>query len=323
MGMVPTSPRNDSSSSLVFTLPNEITSEIFLHFLPVYPLCPPLIGTLSPILLTLICRQWREIALATPALWRAIPFLTYYTESAFEQRLEIFNLWFNRSGSYPLSIEIVGHGTSRPAPEKVYTVLAAAAFHCERWEYLKLDATTWHLPGINGALPLLRHLDLSGRHNVTAAEAFRWVPLLRTDGSRADLPWAQLVSLTLRNGGPEEYAFILPKAHNLVHCTLDLFVDNNSNPPDIILPSLKSLTLIRVDFEYPCDGYLESFVVPALSSLRLYNVYVPISTLASFISKSGCKLDNVCIANTIYEESYRSAFPSIPKFTFLASGQQL
>ncbi|KAJ7641164.1 hypothetical protein FB45DRAFT_712335, partial [Roridomyces roridus] len=56
----------------VLTLPNEITSEIFVHFLPPYPVCPPMTGLDSPTSLTHICRQWREIALATPKLWRAI-----------------------------------------------------------------------------------------------------------------------------------------------------------------------------------------------------------------------------------------------------------
>ncbi|KAJ6472706.1 hypothetical protein C8R47DRAFT_1324617 [Mycena vitilis] len=42
------------------------------HFLPVYPLCPPSTGDSSLTLLTHICRAWREIALATPGLWRAI-----------------------------------------------------------------------------------------------------------------------------------------------------------------------------------------------------------------------------------------------------------
>ncbi|KAJ6560151.1 hypothetical protein B0H19DRAFT_945240, partial [Mycena capillaripes] len=56
----------------VLTLPAEIISEIFVHFLPIYPSCPPLTGFLSPTLLTQICRKWRHIALTTPALWRAI-----------------------------------------------------------------------------------------------------------------------------------------------------------------------------------------------------------------------------------------------------------
>ncbi|KAJ7834594.1 hypothetical protein B0H13DRAFT_1467448, partial [Mycena leptocephala] len=61
--------RLDSYKYPVLTLPNEIVSEIFIHFLPIYPFCPPLTGILSPNLLTQICRRWREIALATPGLW--------------------------------------------------------------------------------------------------------------------------------------------------------------------------------------------------------------------------------------------------------------
>ncbi|KAJ7086305.1 hypothetical protein C8R43DRAFT_311955 [Mycena crocata] len=62
----------DSLVYPVLTLPNEITSQIFIYFLAAYPRCPPFQGLLSPIILTHICHQWREIALSTPALWRAI-----------------------------------------------------------------------------------------------------------------------------------------------------------------------------------------------------------------------------------------------------------
>ncbi|KAJ7701034.1 hypothetical protein B0H14DRAFT_762235 [Mycena olivaceomarginata] len=53
----------------VLTLPNETVSEIFVHFLPVFPRYPPPIGLLSPYLLCQICRKWRDIAFSTPALW--------------------------------------------------------------------------------------------------------------------------------------------------------------------------------------------------------------------------------------------------------------
>jgi hypothetical protein len=36
----------------VLTLPNEITTEIFIRFLPIYPSCPQLTGLESPTLLT-------------------------------------------------------------------------------------------------------------------------------------------------------------------------------------------------------------------------------------------------------------------------------
>ncbi|KAJ7259389.1 hypothetical protein C8J57DRAFT_1019314, partial [Mycena rebaudengoi] len=57
----------------ILTLPVEITSEIFIAFLPLYAKCPdPMIRLLSPTLLGQVCRNWREIAFDTPRLWRAI-----------------------------------------------------------------------------------------------------------------------------------------------------------------------------------------------------------------------------------------------------------
>ncbi|KAK6978014.1 F-box domain-containing protein [Favolaschia claudopus] len=64
--------KNRLDSYTYSALPNEITAEIFLQFLPPYPVAPPMLGPRSPILLTKICRQWREVALTTPMLWRAI-----------------------------------------------------------------------------------------------------------------------------------------------------------------------------------------------------------------------------------------------------------
>ncbi|KAJ6577973.1 hypothetical protein B0H19DRAFT_1122031 [Mycena capillaripes] len=63
-----TQERLDSYTYPVLTLPNEIISEIFIHFLPTYPFCPPLTGVLSPTILTHIFRRLREIALGTPVL---------------------------------------------------------------------------------------------------------------------------------------------------------------------------------------------------------------------------------------------------------------
>ncbi|KAJ7719978.1 hypothetical protein B0H14DRAFT_2283183, partial [Mycena olivaceomarginata] len=82
----------------VLMLPNEITVEIFKHFLPVYPRCPTLD---SP---TRICRQWRKIALATPTLWQAISIS--YPQLAFEHQLDLCNSWLGRSRSHPLELEL-------------------------------------------------------------------------------------------------------------------------------------------------------------------------------------------------------------------------
>ncbi|KAJ7280975.1 hypothetical protein C8J57DRAFT_1220249 [Mycena rebaudengoi] len=64
--------RLDSYKYPILTLPIEITSEIFVHFLPPYPERPPAIGLSSPHILGHIFRSWRELALSTSRLWQAI-----------------------------------------------------------------------------------------------------------------------------------------------------------------------------------------------------------------------------------------------------------
>ncbi|KAJ7661919.1 hypothetical protein DFH06DRAFT_1129098 [Mycena polygramma] len=99
--------RLESYKYPVLTLPNEIVSEIFIRFLPVYPICPPLTGVLSPTSLTHICRQWRQIALTMPELWRAIALLE--NDASLEhphQYGSISNMWLQRSLFTPLSIHI-------------------------------------------------------------------------------------------------------------------------------------------------------------------------------------------------------------------------
>ncbi|KAJ7358337.1 hypothetical protein DFH08DRAFT_665308, partial [Mycena albidolilacea] len=61
--------RLDAYKYLILTLPPEIPSEIFIHFLPPCPDAPLMTGLDSPTNLTQICSQWRQIALTNPALW--------------------------------------------------------------------------------------------------------------------------------------------------------------------------------------------------------------------------------------------------------------
>ncbi|KAJ7845754.1 hypothetical protein B0H13DRAFT_1468531, partial [Mycena leptocephala] len=134
----------------VLTLPNEIVSEIFIHFLPLRPLCPPLTGLLSPTTLTQICRQWREVAQATPELWRAIPFSDNRTP--LEAQLHICDIWLSRSRGYPLSIRI-----NRPVggPDSLRKIFSALVPHQARWEDFTLHISVSSFPNLDGPMPLL------------------------------------------------------------------------------------------------------------------------------------------------------------------------
>ncbi|KAJ7659265.1 hypothetical protein DFH06DRAFT_438750 [Mycena polygramma] len=141
--------RLDSYKYPVLTLPNELVSEIFLHFLPIYPACPPLTGCLSPNSLLQICRKWRQIALATPALWRAVKISFMHDE----EQAPAVQAWLSRSGCYPLSIE------AHQEMDIEGQLLDVIAAHCTRWEHVKLQLTLSDLPA-HSSLPMLRQLEL-------------------------------------------------------------------------------------------------------------------------------------------------------------------
>ncbi|KAF7342130.1 F-box domain-containing protein [Mycena venus] len=315
----------------VLTLPNEIISEIFIHFLPIYPLCPPLIGILSPICLTHICHKWRAIALATPALWKAIQLSSACTTSTLRNNgdnlVEIFETWLNRSGCCPVSIEINDHRPAFWMPD----IISAIVPHRARLEHLKLDIYDSVLPLFGGPMPLLQRLDLEFGTQVPFtllhAPQLRTVVLNVDAVESATLPWVQLTSLTLHSVEPRLCYPILQQTTNLIHCVLGLWPDNEpaDYPGTITLPCLESLVLYCIPDDFGVtDPKLTTFILPTLLKLEILEILLgsnPIESLASFTSTSGCKLQKMHITgrwsgSSPSEDSYLAAFPLIPSVSF-------
>ncbi|KAJ7122296.1 hypothetical protein C8R44DRAFT_590585, partial [Mycena epipterygia] len=51
----------------ILTIPSELTSEIFLHCLPDEPVSAS--ASTAPMLLGMVCREWRFVAHGDPRLW--------------------------------------------------------------------------------------------------------------------------------------------------------------------------------------------------------------------------------------------------------------
>ncbi|KAG2089435.1 uncharacterized protein F5147DRAFT_841120 [Suillus discolor] len=92
--------------SALWCLPTEILSQIFNHCLPenIFFLSPLSLPVKAPILLTRICRRWKEVAVGTPGLWCRL-----YVEADDKDMLKAafcYDLWLKRSRGRPLSLEL-------------------------------------------------------------------------------------------------------------------------------------------------------------------------------------------------------------------------
>ncbi|KAJ7221857.1 hypothetical protein B0H12DRAFT_1329065 [Mycena haematopus] len=325
--------RLDSYTYPVLTLPNEITSEIFTKFIPAYPFPPPFVGPLSPTILTHICRKWREIALATPALWRAISLPYSEDKDSLHWKHKdslhcLLKSWLSRSGCLPLSLEV----------EDIWATLddkdvEALVLHCARWEYVRLavDGDVAHT--IQGPMPLLRQVEI--RVDSCGDEAipmrFREAPRLRSltfpeyyKLSDETFPWAQLTSLTLVGYSLHDCAAALQHTPNLIHCHVAPCASDELDGP---MPQVRLALLESLVFTDFLDTYesmaqdLECLITPSLRTFDIPEILLlpdPVHALGVFISYTGCHLQGLCITGPlrISQEVYRQAFPDIPELSF-------
>ncbi|KAJ7171062.1 hypothetical protein C8R46DRAFT_1349173 [Mycena filopes] len=315
--------RLDSYKYPILTLPNELTSEIFTQFIPPYPLCPALNGPSSPNILTQICRKWRQVAMATPALWRGIQ-LCVPRGPPLVRRDQTLENWLARSHRQSISVEIL-ETKHWVWPQTFREICAQSA----RLEYLKLDIFP-DLPRL-GPMPLLRHLDLHIRSHPSDITPFEDVPRLRSvvlnkiAANHIILPWAQLTSLTLQFMYLRACVPILAQTPRLTHCELsilDAYTDRPTSAP-ITLPRLEVL-ILKAAIDHEANVCIDdTFIVPALQRLQVPEPFlepIPIAALTRFISRAGCTLREVRIMGdrVFSDASYRGTWPSesIPTFVF-------
>ncbi|KAJ6590969.1 hypothetical protein DFH09DRAFT_1138209 [Mycena vulgaris] len=327
--------RLDDYTYPVLTLPNEIVSEIFVHCLPVYPKRPPLFGPSSPTRLTQICRKWKEIALSCPALWRAVG-VSVDKGRSLGLTLSLMETFLKRSGSYPLSVELlIGRGASEESTRVPFPPTITS--HSARWEHLQLYMPEHCIPFIQGPLPLLRCFQIltfkdgGESDDPYLTSAFHTAPLL----SRVHilvygvfysplLPWSQVTVLSVDWIIPGHWMNILSRAHNLVCGWFHLSGFDDAEQPlssHQTLPYLETLILSDVNyFGDPGWNPLNTLTLPALRRLEVAETLLhpdPIATLVSLVSRSACDLQELCVVRpTLPDGTFREALPSVASFIF-------
>nr|GAT42705.1 predicted protein [Mycena chlorophos] len=317
-------------------LPPELMAEIFLRYLPPYPLRPPLTGRGSAIFLLGISRKWRAIALQSPLLWRAAMFRCVKTEE------DALRFWFERSGNALLSLQV----NTRALDNKEWhdtthtdALLALIRAHRSRWQYMEFVVSLNDVDAIDGPAPNLIRLEVmsvssSGFRYLTKTNTFRVhdAPLLRSlsmeniDSTVDSVPFQDLSSLALFGVVLDRYIPILQTAANLTHCKLILtgaFI-RQSETRSVHLPLLE-VFIIDTAFEYDMlqQDCLRHFTLPCLRKLEITECFFGIYTdsaiqLGELIERSGCTLQRLRVTSDrqtseppIAVAACRIAFPGI------------
>ncbi|KAG1884830.1 uncharacterized protein F5891DRAFT_1158217 [Suillus fuscotomentosus] len=88
-------------------LPTEVLCYIFIHCLPQIEYTSPNSKT-PPMLLTRICRRWRDVATDMPSLWYRLSMDIDHADSMnWRQVVFGYDLWLKRTQGRPLSLEIM------------------------------------------------------------------------------------------------------------------------------------------------------------------------------------------------------------------------
>ncbi|KAG1778953.1 hypothetical protein EV702DRAFT_933268, partial [Suillus placidus] len=93
--------------SVMCRLPTEILCHIFIHCLPHTSYTLPNSKS-PPMLLTRICRHWRDVATDMPSLWCRLSMnINRATGRNWRQAVFCYDSWLKRTRGRPLSLEIM------------------------------------------------------------------------------------------------------------------------------------------------------------------------------------------------------------------------
>ncbi|KAJ7684287.1 hypothetical protein DFH06DRAFT_1027112 [Mycena polygramma] len=312
----------------VLTLPNEITSDIFLQCLLDDTTAVRPSNATAPLLLGMIRRQWRSIALSTHRLWASLDLTSYFSQKFHDS----LSMWLSRSGSCPLTL-VLSHWPSSEAVfvDDFISVLMQHAHHWSDVEIaLPLGALSRLFDDFSGGYPLLKRLQVSetgheGDFGLCSFSALKTCPKLRELLSNQitlkvpltqGIPWSQLTRFQGNRFSTLEACEILRNAPSLEEYALESFRDDVivSGPVIGILPKLRSLKFLGIfrGKETGDFGIFDLVTLPALQKLQFELDEDNASRFSSLISRSSCSLTELRVCSRVDESNFIRCLEALP-----------
>ncbi|KAG1868304.1 hypothetical protein DFJ58DRAFT_723557 [Suillus subalutaceus] len=320
-----------SFSSPISRLPTEILSEIFLYCLPedehlVHE------SKQAPVLLTKICRRWREVAVGLPRLWCRLQLEVGYDD--WQQRAFCYDFWLKRSGRCPLSLKLKSstdwgelRSLLQPHVQQISTLsldfqscdgpFMMEDFHALQELTIRQDVlydlargTSHTLSKLPVNLRRINMLDLC--FNLKKLDFF------------TDSAWAHLTHIEISIDGLDAFTRILRLCPNL--CSLKMFgvFYSIQTPEPITHTNLQSLRMswsVLWSTDEQDIGLFNVITLPNLHVLEVSNAgWWPHGSFAKFLTRSKCPLERLIFGSGVWTtERQRAEYATlVPSFEFIA-----
>ncbi|KAJ6538516.1 hypothetical protein DFH09DRAFT_1177106 [Mycena vulgaris] len=284
----------DGATYPVLTLPNEVTSQVFVHCLPSnlsgrrefsnFNPCP----TQAPLLLLQICRAWRSIAISTPHLWDSLHLdfdrLPMLFRPSSDSMMKFIDAYLSRAGCRLLSLAIYGSELGRE--ELVSSVICAAlpcyaprlrglALHLEIDDFERIvDIGPFpFLEKLAVGLPFGDELHINNPNlNIKGliADSPRLTQLTLSEdispSTCLEFPWRQLTRFTCEYLNGDEVLNLLCQAKSLVECACSVQYGHRILHNEVVAHGcLRSLRLVNPS----ATDFLQFLRLPVLQHLHL------------------------------------------------------
>lgn len=269
------------------------------------------LSTQSPLKLSHVCREWRQLTFAESSLWSRI-----YVTNGRPGFSQLFKLWLSNSGSQLLSLVFRDSNTAS-SPDKDGTVVAdmfaLAALHRQRWLSLKIRIRRFGIPlkkiseAIAPGMEMTNLRTLAFSFNDSLRQSPQvdrfsavWGRLVKNSPRLEEMqmwhtmdydltflrsiPFSRLTTITLpmvciRDGSQfvanlAQCACLRTLSISLAGCYL-----RSAEAHTIAIPSLKNLDVIAVGVSMPNVAmFLQTFHLPSLTDLCIHaNCQTPIA----------------------------------------------
>ena len=107
----------------------------------------------APMLLTRVCRGWRDIVLQMPLLWSKLSIRIPKNHPSRWKGPELAQMWIDRAGKHLLSICVHCPEYSTPPAQLVKRLLSDLITHCNRWKEIRFHVPVCTLSALRSIPP--------------------------------------------------------------------------------------------------------------------------------------------------------------------------